>query len=351
MTRFPETNVVCTRHPMGRGRDKKRFSHGTTLYFLPHIPLHNRLMHCLLCHPSQGHIDHRRIAMREFMLPREVVSDPFLILQRRRCMRMRYPLTKLKMQTIERIAQYRCNCLPRTFSGFRSMHHPRGMHYNRGIHQQSLLRTVISFWDTQHAVFNFQGTELASTVKEYEALIQRPMHTRDIVVPNQYATIQNRLAVLLGLRGEDIRSELQYGWEHGIRTEWLIDFIHILALRATGESHQCDACYRFIMLIFGTILFPHASDLIDGALAQVVLQVIWFLAYIRPFSLSHPFSYITDERSLITRLLHVFQPFEHNYTDWRIFPPKRIALITGSCGQTLQLRSQRGFYEFEKLDA
>ncbi|PKI60427.1 hypothetical protein CRG98_019168 [Punica granatum] len=236
-------------------------------------------------------------------------------------------------------------------------------------------------------------------------------------------------ALLACLRGEKIRCELQYGWEHGIRTEWLIDFIHIRALCATRESYQCDASHGFILLIFGTILFPHASDLIDGALGQVVLQVvgghsyveavlaetvqsldyvrevrrgrmrgsphllqIWLLTHIKPFGLSHPFSYITDESSLITRLLHVFQPFERNYTDWRqfmedltptqflwvtrwnpsgpmaigcpsvvessynsaayrIFPPKRTALLTGSCGQTLQLCSQRGFYESEKLDA
>ncbi|PKI33085.1 hypothetical protein CRG98_046522, partial [Punica granatum] len=48
----------------------------------------------------------------------------------------------------------------------------------------TLLRTAISFWDTQRAVFSFHGTELAPTVEEYAVLIQRPMLTRDIVVPN-----------------------------------------------------------------------------------------------------------------------------------------------------------------------
>ncbi|PKI53189.1 hypothetical protein CRG98_026430 [Punica granatum] len=103
-----------------------------------------------------------------------------------------------------------------------------------------------------------------------------------------------------------------------------------------------DACHGFHLLIFETILFPYSSNLIDGALAQVILQVvgghsyveavlaetirsldyvrevrrgrmrgaphllqIWLLAYIRPFCSSHPFSYITDERSLIARLLQV----------------------------------------------
>ncbi|PKI59760.1 hypothetical protein CRG98_019863 [Punica granatum] len=118
------------------------------------------------------------------------------------------------------------------------------------------------------------GTELAPTIEEYAALIQRPMPTRDIVVPNQFATIQSRLALLLGLRDEEIRRELQYGWEHGIRTTWLMDFIHFPTLNATRESYQRDACHGFLLLIFGTILFPYSSKLIDGALAQVILQVI-----------------------------------------------------------------------------
>ncbi|PKI65346.1 hypothetical protein CRG98_014261 [Punica granatum] len=111
----------------------------------------------------------------------------------------------------------------------------------------TLLRTTISFWDTQRAVFSFQGTELVPTVEEYATLIQRPMPTRDIVVPNQIATIQSRLAILLGLRDKEIRHEL------------------------------------------------------------------------RPFCSSHPFSYITDKRSLIVRLLQVFRPSDRDYTDWKQF--------------------------------
>ncbi|PKI65010.1 hypothetical protein CRG98_014595 [Punica granatum] len=218
----------------------------------------------------------------------------------------------------------------------------------------TLLTTAISFWDTQRAIFNFQGTEPAPTVEEYTSLIQRPMPTRDIVVPNQFATIQSRLAILLGLRDEEVRHELENGWEHSVRIARLVNFIHIRALRATRESYQRDAYHGFLLLIFGTILFPHASILIDGALTQVILQVvggnsyveavlaetmrslyyvlevrrgrmrgslyllqIWLLAHIRPFCSSHHFSYITDESSLIVHMLHVFQPSERNYTNWK----------------------------------
>ncbi|PKI78873.1 hypothetical protein CRG98_000734 [Punica granatum] len=183
----------------------------------------------------------------------------------------------------------------------------------------TFLRNALDFSDPQRAVFNFQGTMLTPTVEEYAALIQRPMPTRDIVVPNQFTTIQSRLAILLA-----------------------------------EESYQRDACHGFLLLIFGTNLFLHASNLIDGSLAQVVIQEvgghsytealvaeiiwslnyvretqrggmrgslhllqIWLLVHIRPFCSSHPFSYITDDRSLIAQLLHVFRPSEHNYSDWK----------------------------------
>ncbi|OWM82737.1 hypothetical protein CDL15_Pgr024887 [Punica granatum] len=46
----------------------------------------------------------------------------------------------------------------------------------------TLLRTAISFWDTQRAVFSFHGTELAPTVEDYAALLQQSMPIHDIVV-------------------------------------------------------------------------------------------------------------------------------------------------------------------------
>ncbi|PKI68222.1 hypothetical protein CRG98_011358 [Punica granatum] len=140
------------------------------------------------------------------------------------------------------------------------------------------------------------------------------MSTQDIVVPNQFATIQNRLANLLDLRTKKSAEN------------------PISVMPVMGSS--CS---------FGTILFPYSSDIIDGALAQVILQVvgghsyieailaetirsldyvrevrrgtmrgaphllqIWLLAHIRPFCSSHPFSCITDECSLIIRLLMYF---------------------------------------------
>ncbi|PKI73730.1 hypothetical protein CRG98_005879 [Punica granatum] len=117
-----------------------------------------------------------------------------------------------------------------------------------------------------------------------------------------------------------------------------------------------DACHGFLLLVFGTLLFLYSPNLVDGAIAQVVLQAvrgnsyveallaetvrsldyvreirrdrirgsphllqIWLLAHIRPFCSSHPFSYIADERSLIERLVPVIPPPEHRFSEWRRF--------------------------------
>ncbi|PKI41306.1 hypothetical protein CRG98_038292 [Punica granatum] len=53
MTKLQELIVPHMRHSMGRALGEG-ISHGSILYFFLHIPLHNRLMHYLLYHPSQG---------------------------------------------------------------------------------------------------------------------------------------------------------------------------------------------------------------------------------------------------------------------------------------------------------
>ncbi|PKI52788.1 hypothetical protein CRG98_026823 [Punica granatum] len=98
----------------------------------------------------------------------------------------------------------------------------------------TFLMTAIEFWDHQRAVFNFKGIEMTPTVEEYTALIQRPMPTQDIVVPNQYATLQSRLSILLGIRTEEVNLELHNGWEHNVRTTWILNWTYIRALQ----------CYR-----------------------------------------------------------------------------------------------------------
>ncbi|PKI52239.1 hypothetical protein CRG98_027369 [Punica granatum] len=219
------------------------------------------------------------------------------------------------------------------------------------------LRTAIEFWDPQHAVFNFQRTELAPTIEEYTTLIQRPTRTtQGIFVPNPFAVIRSQLSTLLGIPVQEVHHELHQGWIHGTRIAWLVDWTLLRALTPSTGSYQRDACHGFLLLIFGTLLFPHAPNLIDGATAQVVLQAVgghsyveallaetirsidyvrevrrgrmrgsphllqvWLLAHIRPFCSSHPFSYIADERSLIARLVPVYPPPERSFSEWRQF--------------------------------
>ncbi|PKI61735.1 hypothetical protein CRG98_017847 [Punica granatum] len=173
----------------------------------------------------------------------------------------------------------------------------------------TLLRTSISFWDTQQV---------------------------------------SRLAILLGLRDEEILRELRYGWEHSVRITWLVDFIHVRALCSTGESYQCDACHGFLLLIFGTILFPYSSNLIDGALAQVMLQMVGGHSYVEAI-LAETIRSLDYVREGARSSFQVES--SDNSAAYRIFPQRRIALHTGSCGQTQQLHFRTSFYELGKFDA
>ncbi|PKI56988.1 hypothetical protein CRG98_022614 [Punica granatum] len=48
----------------------------------------------------------------------------------------------------------------------------------------------------------------------------------------------------------------------------------------TTASYQRNACHGFLLLIFGTLLFPYSPNLIDGAIAQVVLQAVGGHSYV-----------------------------------------------------------------------
>ncbi|OWM78221.1 hypothetical protein CDL15_Pgr015040 [Punica granatum] len=57
----------------------------------------------------------------------------------------------------------------------------------------------------------FQETELAPTIEEYEALIQRLTPTHIIVEPNQYAMLLGRLFALHGICTKEAQAELHHG--------------------------------------------------------------------------------------------------------------------------------------------
>ncbi|PKI39164.1 hypothetical protein CRG98_040446 [Punica granatum] len=87
------------------------------------------------------------------------------------------------------------------------------------------LRTAAEFWDPEHAVFNFQATELAPTIEEYTALIQRPKPTtHGIFVPNPYveALLAETIRSLDYVR--EVRSGRMRGSPHLLQI-WLLAHI------------------------------------------------------------------------------------------------------------------------------
>ncbi|PKI66136.1 hypothetical protein CRG98_013470 [Punica granatum] len=131
---------------------------------------------------------------------------------------------------------------------------------------QGIIGDMVMFAETP-------GTELAPTIEEYTALIQRPTPTtHGIFVPNPFTTVQGQLSTLLHIPAQDIHEELHERWDQGIRIAWLSDWTLLRVMTPTTASYQRDACHGFLLLVFRTLLFPYSPNLIDGAIAQVVLQ-------------------------------------------------------------------------------
>ncbi len=81
----------------------------------------------------------------------------------------------------------------------------------------------------------------------------------------------------MGVRKLGMANELFVNGGHGLSLELLIKWIDF-------KLTHCK-CYRnithaFLMLIFGTLLFPRSKGLIDVALADVILQVVRGKGYV-----------------------------------------------------------------------
>ncbi|PKI41443.1 hypothetical protein CRG98_038167 [Punica granatum] len=166
------------------------------------------------------------------------------------------------------------------------------------------LRTAAEFWDPEHAVFNFQATELAPTIEEYTVLIQRPTPTtHGIFVSNPFTTVQGQLSTLLHIPAQDFHEELHQR------------AIAQVVLQAVGGHSYVEA------LLAETVRsHDYVREVRRGKMrGSPHLLQIWLLAHIHPFCSSHPFSYIADERSLIERVVPVIPPPEHSFSEWRRF--------------------------------
>ncbi|PKI60097.1 hypothetical protein CRG98_019505 [Punica granatum] len=138
----------------------------------------------------------------------------------------------------------------------------------------NFLEAAIAFWNPSCAVFDIQGTELTPTIEEYRTLIGQTVVVHGIVEPNFHTARPTLVSRLLGVPTTRLNAELAYSDSTKIAIEKLIFFIESRAHRVQGDFLRKDLCHTVLLLIFGTLLFPHLHSLIDAALASVVFQVV-----------------------------------------------------------------------------
>ncbi|PKI74122.1 hypothetical protein CRG98_005485 [Punica granatum] len=129
------------------------------------------------------------------------------------------------------------------------------------------LRTAAELWDPEHVVFNFQGTELAPTIEEYTALIQRPTPTtQGIFRPNPFTIIQGQLSTLLHIPAQDIHEELHQSfleWRRFWRELTPSRFLWVARWNLGGP--MITGCPRIVEVpllshLGSTLIFPSQAD-------------------------------------------------------------------------------------------
>ncbi|PKI32905.1 hypothetical protein CRG98_046704, partial [Punica granatum] len=161
------------------------------------------------------------------------------------------------------------------------------------------------------------GNELTPTIEEYRTLLGRIVSANDIIKPNFCTTRPTLVSRLLGVRTSHLRLELAYSGGTEIAIEKLILFIKTRACKVQGNFIRKDLCHAFLLLIFGTILFPRSRALIDAALASVVFQVVGGHGVMHsPLVLYAPVMYFAKQESIISRLLPFVRVEERKINEW-----------------------------------
>ncbi|PKI56503.1 hypothetical protein CRG98_023141 [Punica granatum] len=149
----------------------------------------------------------------------------------------------------------------------------------------TFLRTVVKFWDPQHAVFNFQGTELTPTVEEYTTLIQRPMPTKGIL-----AYPPKRFSASFTRDGTTVLNHMALGLDTPSGTTSHCRILPALHLSWRGLTWQDER------------VSASTTDLASRTHPTVLFIAPLFLHHRRPFSDCTPTSDVSSPRAYLFKM-------------------------------------------------
>ncbi|KAJ1438955.1 hypothetical protein SESBI_02729 [Sesbania bispinosa] len=130
------------------------------------------------------------------------------------------------------------------------------------------LSALAQFWNTDLRCFELPNLDMVPTIEEYGLMVRLPVKEKEVVYQYKGRYVdEKKIATLIGLLPNQLKFEKR-GSILGLRRTLLEDRLKVLA----EQGHWKHFKITLALTIYGLILFPFTSDMVDQAAMDVFFQ-------------------------------------------------------------------------------
>ncbi|KAJ1403256.1 hypothetical protein SESBI_27404 [Sesbania bispinosa] len=130
------------------------------------------------------------------------------------------------------------------------------------------LSALAQFWNTDLRCFELPNLDMVPTIEEYGLMVRLPVKEKEVVYQYKGRYVdEKKIAKLIGLLPNQLKFEKR-GSILGLRRTFLEDRLKVLA----EQGHWKHFKITLALTIYGLILFPFTSDMVDQAAMDVFFQ-------------------------------------------------------------------------------
>ncbi|KAJ1397244.1 hypothetical protein SESBI_31979 [Sesbania bispinosa] len=130
------------------------------------------------------------------------------------------------------------------------------------------LSALAQFWSTDLRCFELPNLDMVPTIEEYGLMVRLPVKEKEVVYQYKGRYVdEKKIAKLIGLLPNQLKFEKR-GSILGLRRTFLEDRLKVLA----EQGHWKHFKITLALTIYGLILFPFTSDMVDQAAMDVFFQ-------------------------------------------------------------------------------
>ncbi|PKI66180.1 hypothetical protein CRG98_013433 [Punica granatum] len=168
----------------------------------------------------------------------------------------------------------------------------------------NFLGATVTFWDSTHAIFNIQGTELTPTIEEYRTLISRTVVAHSIVEPNLRTTQLVLVSRLVRVTDLSYMPNCVANRIDAALASFVLQVVGGYGYEVALMAETIESLDRVTQI---------TNQRLRGS--PILLQ-IWLQSHASPFGLVRPILFFNCSESIISRLLPLMRVEEHKISEW-----------------------------------